>query len=534
MPDPLPQDRSMKLLKRLSHYSSALSRLAFEDFDDVAKASSPIFRSVIRCDTALVMVQSLQERVSNHAWVIRAGQLSRLASDSDYGAVIDSLWNLSKTARLLPIDDLPDTAIELLQLTDDCLVCPIYVLDDGVEKRAGFVLVSGGLLADNVESDLTAIELVGGLVGGTLSSTYARQNLHRANSKLEQVNNELEQEVEKRTKKLAHTIENLSLAVSRRVRTESELRDAQQCLIDAARLAGRAEVATGVLHSVGNILTSINVSTTLIRDAVENSHIGKLQQALALMEQHQNDLADYISSDERGKSLPGYLIAVGPQLALEQMNLIDNIDTLTVHVNHIRATISAQQSYSRTSGAFQCVSLTELLDEAITLQFGIENSQRVRVNRDYCDLPEINVDKHRLLDIIVTLLSNAKDAISACNYRNPQITLRSLALDDGFLSIEVIDNGVGMSAGDLKRLFSHGFTTKKHGHGFGLHWASLAAREMDGSISADSDGPDCGSTFTVTIPIAAATETAVVAGDDGLLVISDDTPVNACLNCSKL
>jgi signal transduction histidine kinase len=72
----------------------------------------------------------------------------------------------------------------------------------------------------------------------------------------------------------------------------------------------------------------------------------------------------------------------------------------------------------------------------------------------------------------------------------------------------VIDNGEGIAAENLTRIFAHGFTTKKDGHGFGLHSCVLAAREMGGSLLAASDGPGRGAAFTLVLPLQASSETA--------------------------
>jgi signal transduction histidine kinase len=68
--------------------------------------------------------------------------------------------------------------------------------------------------------------------------------------------------------------------------------------------------------------------------------------------------------------------------------------------------------------------------------------------------------------------------------------------------ITVTDNGVGIPPENMARIFNHGFTTKKDGHGFGLHSGANAAKEMGGSLTAHSDGPGKGATFTLELPTA--------------------------------
>ena len=71
------------------------------------------------------------------------------------------------------------------------------------------------------------------------------------------------------------------------------------------------------------------------------------------------------------------------------------------------------------------------------------------------------------------------------------------------LEIEVEDNGCGIRDEDLQRIFHHGFTTKKNGHGFGLHVSANAATEMGAKLHVHSDGPGRGASFFLDIPLEA-------------------------------
>jgi len=125
----------------------------------------------------------------------------------------------------------------------------------------------------------------------------------------------------------------------------------------------------------------------------------------------------------------------------------------------------------------------------------------VRVIREYDkDLPEIVVDKHKLRQILVNLICNAKNACDESVRAEKVLTVR-VAHPQGRLQISVSDNGVGIAQENLTRIFNHGFTTRKDGHGFGLHSGALAAKEMGGALLAESDGPGKGARFTVDFPV---------------------------------
>jgi signal transduction histidine kinase len=131
---------------------------------------------------------------------------------------------------------------------------------------------------------------------------------------------------------------------------------------------------------------------------------------------------------------------------------------------------------------------------------GALTRHHVALERDYRDEPRVLVDRHRVLQILVNLIRNAKYACDESGRSDKRVILRIESVPEG-VGIEVIDNGVGIPADVMERLFTHGFTTRKSGHGFGLHSASLAAAELGGTLKASSDGAGKGATFRLTLPL---------------------------------
>jgi signal transduction histidine kinase len=105
-----------------------------------------------------------------------------------------------------------------------------------------------------------------------------------------------------------------------------------------------------------------------------------------------------------------------------------------------------------------------------------------------------------VLQILVNLISNATRAMEAVTDRPRRLTLR-LQASGASLRVCVRDDGEGISPENLTRIFAHGFTTRKTGHGFGLHSCALAARQMGGILTAQSEGPGKGATFTLEFPV---------------------------------
>ncbi len=273
-------------------------------------------------------------------------------------------------------------------------------------------------------------------------------------------------------------------------------------LIESSRRVGMAEVASSVLHNVGNVLNSVNVSASLLSDRLRKLRITNLRQAADLVKSHDADLASFLTDDERGKQLPSYLAMLAEHLTDEQSELTRETASLLQSVEHIKEIISTQQSYTRAGGLLELVDPTLLLADAVRMNRAGLERHGIELAEDYESVPQLNVDKHKLLQILVNLISNAKYAMSDSSQSQRILTLHLGVCNEGTaVSFRVMDTGMGIPQENLTRIFQHGFTTRPDGHGFGLHSAAIAARELGGSLVAESEGPGHGATFTLTIPM---------------------------------
>jgi signal transduction histidine kinase len=278
--------------------------------------------------------------------------------------------------------------------------------------------------------------------------------------------------------------------------------------IAAAHQAGRAEIATNVLHNVGNILNSVNVSAGLLGSTLRASRAQGLARAVQLMDTHAADLGDFLTLDDKGRLLPAYLGQLAQALAAEQQGLLDELARLTRSVDHIKEVVATQQSYAGSASVVEPVQIRELAEDALRMSGAALARHRVQVVREFAPVPLLRLDRTRVLQILVNLIGNAKNAMENMPDDTHRMTLSidvAGHADSGKnLRICVRDEGEGISADNLTRIFAHGFTTRKAGHGFGLHSCALAARQMGGTLSAHSDGPGRGATFTLELPIDTA------------------------------
>ena len=366
--------------------------------------------------------------------------------------------------------------------------------------------------------------LLGGvaLALAALGGAYAGRvrHLHRKQEALQKARDLLETEVTSRTADLATANTSLQREIDKHRQTAAELKKrtealekeieerkqiqleverVHQRLLETSRQAGMAEVATNVLHNVGNVLNSVNVSAALVEANTKQSRVSSLAKVAALLNEHSADLGAFMSRDPRGRQLPGYLNQLAEQLAGEQQNAITELELLRQNIEHIMDIVAMQQNYATISGVTETVQVADLVEDALRMNVGALARHEIELIREFAGVPLITVEKHKILQVLMNLIRNAKYACDDSGREDKKITVR-VADGEGRIKVSVIDNGIGIPPENLTRIFSHGFTTRKDGHGFGLHSGALAAKEMGGSLTVHSDGPGCGATFTLELP----------------------------------
>jgi len=373
-----------------------------------------------------------------------------------------------------------------------------YLISSRLEKLISSPIVSLNDIAQKVTSrndySLRAVKQSNDEVGMLIDSFNGMlETIQQRDTQLVAANENLEEKVRERTAELTREIE-------LRRQKELELRRLHEDLVTASHRAGMAEVATDVLHNVGNVLNSVNVSIDCIRSTVANSKAQNLHKVADMIADHIHDLATFFGGDERGKHIPAYLAEVARLIIDEHNDIAGKLKVLTRNVEHIKEIVRTQQAYAKVSGVMVLSDIGKIIKDALEINRAGLSRHQVKVNLEIDQLPEIHIDRQRALQILVNLISNAKYAASKNDGREKLVTIRCNRSGRDRLRIEVSDNGVGISPENLSKVFRHGFTTKERGHGFGLHSGALAAREMGGSLTVHSDGAGRGATFTLELP----------------------------------
>ncbi|QRO02773.1 HAMP domain-containing protein [Archangium violaceum] len=311
-------------------------------------------------------------------------------------------------------------------------------------------------------------------------------------------------EIQRREEALRQANEGLEQRVEERTR---ELKNIHQQLVQTARRAGMAEIATNVLHNVGNVLNSVYTSAQVAKERVSEMRLEHVGRVANMLEQNQASIATYLAQDERGRHVMPFLSRLSQNLQDERNEVITLLDDVGRYTEHIGDIVKVQQNYARIPRVHEPVVLADLLEDSLRINSAGLTRHQVKVQRHIVPLPPMLADKHKILMILVNLVSNAKYAMDGVPRDERLLSVRMENTRDEHVRIEIRDNGMGIAPEMLTRIFQYGFTTRPDGHGFGLHSSALAAQELGGSLDVHSEGPGRGATFTLDIPFVPAPET---------------------------
>lgn len=311
-------------------------------------------------------------------------------------------------------------------------------------------------------------------------------------------NRQLEQQVAERTEELKE--KNLDLE-----RTLEELETTKDELVEKAHKAGMADIATGVLHNVGNVLTSVNTSASLIEETAKQSKLEGLLQANMLLRENINNIDEFIANNPKGKNLLQYYLKLEDPLKKERRKMLKQSERLNEKIALINEIIAAQQNYAGIGIHDEQVVLDEIIENALSLQAGSIERHNLEIEKDLQATEPVFVQRSKLIHVLVNILKNAKEAMNGMKPNEKKIVIKTWQ-KDGTVYLSVTDNGSGIKKEHLGRIFTQGFTTKKSGHGFGLHSSANYMKEMGGSIEVHQNGEDKGATFTLYLPSSVVKE----------------------------
>ena len=347
------------------------------------------------------------------------------------------------------------------------------------------------------------------MVRGALVSFHDVTELAKANTQLKEANSELEQsrvQILQKNQELEETNTTLNVEINNRRKAEAEKEKLYQQLMQASRQAGMADVASSVLHNVGNVLNSINVSTDTLLKTLKKPLVGDVCRIASLFHEHQHNLQEFLSIDPKGKQIPSYLGLVAESLSGSHQTIQSELDSLVKKVDHIKQVILSQQDIARATNIREASSAEELAEQALMMALPEPEKYRIHVERKYGVVPTIMTDRHQVLQILVNVITNAKNSMIEHTGEIRHLTVRIGVPSGGkaVVRFEVSDTGGGIKAENISKLFAQGFTTRKEGNGLGLHSSAIVAKNLGGTLQAQSEGEGRGATFTLELPLRLA------------------------------
>ncbi|WNG17972.1 ATP-binding protein [Cystobacter fuscus] len=304
-------------------------------------------------------------------------------------------------------------------------------------------------------------------------------------------------QVQRREEELRHANEGLEQRVEERTH---ELKQVHMQLVQTARRAGMAEIATNVLHNVGNVLNSVYTSAQLAKERVADLRLEHVGRVALLLQERQSDLGTFLTQDTRGRNVLPLLSKLGQNLLDERQQIVTLLEEVGRYTEHVGDIVKVQQNYARTPRLHESVQLADLVEDALRINSAGLTRHQVKVVRHLASLPPMLTDKNKTLMILVNLVSNAKYAMDGVPPAERTLRVELESAESDRVRIQVHDNGMGIAPEMLTRIFQYGFTTREEGHGFGLHSSAIAAQEMGGSLTVHSKGPGHGATFTLELP----------------------------------
>ena len=284
------------------------------------------------------------------------------------------------------------------------------------------------------------------------------------------------------------------------VERTSELQALNERIGVIARSAGMAEVASGVLHNVGNVLNSVNVSVSMIKNNIRKSKINNLGKVVEMMEEHAGDIETFMLEDEKGRQVPAFLKLLSEQMLIENREISLEVSELSDNLDHIKNVISMQQSYAGSYGVKERLNLKDLVEDALKISMEGVSDKEIELVKNYDTIPDLYIDKHKVLQIIINIISNARHAVVESKSSEKKITISMVKVNND-IHLVVKDTGVGIEESDVSKLFQYGFKKRKDGHGYGLHHSALVANELGGKIRVESEGLGKGASFSLVLPL---------------------------------
>lgn len=273
----------------------------------------------------------------------------------------------------------------------------------------------------------------------------------------------------------------------------------QRKLAVAERRAGMADIASSVLHNIGNVLNSVNVTVTLLEEKISQSKLDFLEDLYNLLKTNESNIDEFFTTNPKGKRVIEYIGKLSDEHKKNKQWLTKQTHLLQNYIEHIKQVVQDQNNLAKLGGVTDEVHVPDLVHEVITMYKNKISSNHILIKKEFEQTKTAYIDQVKVIQILINIVKNSIESLIESQPPNKIIQIK-ITDEKTHFAIIISDNGIGISTSALKKLFTVQFTTKKQGHGFGLHASAIAAEELGGKIYAMSDGTNQGATITLKIP----------------------------------
>jgi two-component system, NtrC family, sensor kinase len=279
----------------------------------------------------------------------------------------------------------------------------------------------------------------------------------------------------------------------------ASIEESRKIVLDSAHKAGMADVASEVLHNVGNVVNSANTSIEVLEAKLLHSHVDGLERAARLLGEQAPHAAEFFAKDPRAPKLINYIAQLSQSSQKERAESAQLIAKLATSINHIRTIVAMQQEHSKGAEFSQEVNLRELVRETLLLKQDRITVANIDVQLQMDEIPLLLTNKSKLNQVLLNLVKNAVEAMEDNSTRDQTLLIRAKVFEGG-VALEIRDRGPGIAPENLAKIFEHGFSTKETGMGIGLHYCANAIRSLGGRIKVVNCEPPWGASFQIWLP----------------------------------
>jgi two-component system, NtrC family, sensor kinase len=280
----------------------------------------------------------------------------------------------------------------------------------------------------------------------------------------------------------------------------ARLAEAREMLAQQSYSSGIAEMASGVLHNIGNAITPLGVKLSIIRSELQQAPAAEMEMAVA-------ELAEPATPAERRTDLSQFLELAGIELASLVKQTVGNLEQISSQVDHVQMILADQHNFSRNQRLTSPLELSSLVTKTVNLlSEELRKNISLELDGSLNKVGKVQASQIALQQVLSNLLINAAESIhSTGNRMAGRISIRaSEELMDNIPMVHLCieDNGQGIPGEKITKIFERGFSTKSRGSGLGLHWSANTVSSLKGMVYAESEGEGRGAVFHLLLPLA--------------------------------